>query len=66
MVVVAIVTALFPHLFQLVTPLLGLPAVFAVLADGFVQVPLRLFNTAMTPVVVAVYSPDWHCAAQEE
>jgi hypothetical protein len=65
-VVITVVAAAFSCLFEFMTPLLGLPAVFAMSADGFVQVPLGLFDAAMTPVIVAVQGSDRHGAAEQE
>jgi hypothetical protein len=49
------VMAAFPRFFQLMTPQFGLPAVFAVPADGFLQFVFRFVNPLFAfPVTIAV------------
>jgi len=62
MIVVAIVMAAFPCLFQFVSAPFGLFAVFSMLANGFVEVMLCLFDLAMAAIVIAVQGFGWQRA----
>jgi len=66
-VVVTIVTALFPRFFQLTAPLLGLTAVFAMMAFGVPQRVFRFVDTSLALfVAVAVQRIDSPDAAEQQ
>ena len=60
-VAIAVVAATLAGFLQFTASLLGLPAVLAMSADGFLEVRLRLVDAAFT-LVVAVHSLTWHAA----
>jgi hypothetical protein len=66
-IVVAVVIAMvatFARLFQLMALLLCLAAVFAMFADGFIQLLFSLANLFLASVV-AVARAGWNCPGSE-
>src|SRR5215831_15430554 len=64
-VTIAIVVAALTGFLQLVAPLFGLTAVLAMFADGFLQVHLRLVDTAFA-LIIAIHRLGWNGAGHQE